>query len=85
MTAYEYLCSLPYVPMAQLGNKPIIASKSERRRWLDGSAVIINGVRPKPKEIIKFPVWQLVFFPKGKRRTTFVNYTFIEIELESEE
>lgn len=70
MTALEYLISLPHVPMALNGNKPCAASNSERRRWLESRSVIINGVKPGPQDEIVFPVNELVFFPKGERRTT---------------
>lgn len=70
MTALEYLCGLPHVPMALNGNMPIEASNSERRRWLEHGAVLLNGTKPKPQDEISFPVTQLVFFPNGARRTT---------------
>lgn len=42
-----------------------IPSNGVLRRWLEQGAVIINGVRPKPKDKISFPIIQLVFFPSG--------------------
>ena len=73
MTAHQYLRSLPHVPMTMLGNKPVIASNSERRRWLMNKAVIINGQTPGPDDEIITPIWELVFFPKSeKRKTTMV-------------
>lgn len=47
-------------------------SGSELRRWLDQGAVIINGKTPKAAEEVEFPIEQLVFFPKAKRRTTVI-------------
>ena len=75
MTAYEYLKSLPHVPMTMHGNEPRKASNAERRRWLDQGAVVINGERPKPHdELDDGPVFRLVFFPNGKRRCTMLEY-----------
>lgn len=66
MTALEFVISMrPAVPMSIEGDcKP--ASNSEIRRWLEQSAVVINGVKPKPKDLITFPVTSLIFFPKSK-------------------
>ena len=66
MTAFEFLLSMcPSLPMS-IETPCIAASNSEVRRWLEQSAVIINGVKPKPKDIITFPVTSLIFFPKSK-------------------
>ena len=46
-----------------------VASKSEVRRWLAGSAVQVNGERLDESETVDFPVFSLVLFPKGKRCT----------------
>jgi len=72
MQAFKFLCSLPHVPMQFNGDKPVRASNSEKRRWLQNKSVIINGVKPNWNDEICFPVTELVFFPKStKRRTTF--------------
>lgn len=49
------------------GCKP--ASKAEVRRWIEGGAVMVNGERLWPDERIRFDVFSLVLFPKGKRVT----------------
>jgi hypothetical protein len=49
-----------------------VASNSEKRRWLQNKAVIINGERPGPDTMLDFPLGQLVFFPKGNRRITMI-------------
>ena len=65
-TALEFIISMkPCVPMSQEREGP--ASNSEIRRWLDQSAIQINGKKPKSKEIIEFPVTQLVYFPKSNK------------------
>lgn len=78
MTALEFVLSMrPCVPMSRerkadgTAENNGLASNSEVRRWLDQSAVIINGKKPKAKEKITLPVTQLIFFPKSeKSRTT---------------
>lgn len=74
MTAYEYLIwmrdkfgGLPY-NVGGAKHKGI-ASNSDVRRLLENNGVIINGVKPKPKDEIELPVKELVFFPKGNRVT----------------
>lgn len=57
--------------MDSKGDMPVTASNGSIKRWLESGAVLINGKRPKPKDVIELPVWQLIFFPKGKKRTTF--------------
>lgn len=73
MKAAQFLSSLEHVPMVMNGNKPIKASNSERRRWLQNKAVVINGKTAGPDDEIEFPVTQLIFFPNSeKRRCTMV-------------
>jgi len=75
MTALEFLKTIPHLPMAFLGEKPVKASNSEIRRWLESGGVQINRKRPKPNEEIEFPVEQLIFFPKNpKRKCTMQDY-----------
>jgi hypothetical protein len=70
MTALDFICSLPHVPMQFNGTQAVVASNSEKRRWLQNRSVIINGVKPNWNDEICFPVVELVFFPKSDRRTT---------------
>ncbi len=67
MTALEFICSIPHVPMFLHGNEPRVASNSQRRRWLENSSILINGKKPKPFDEIEFPIWQLIFFPKNQK------------------
>ena len=72
MTAFQFLKEFPYLPVSierPLSGKP---SNSEKRRWLTNKAVLVNGVRPTPDEEIKYHITELVFFPRGKRKTTMV-------------
>lgn len=72
VTAYEFILSMrPAIPFTTGGHR-VPASNSEVRRWLEQSAVLINGVKPKPKDVIQFPVTQLVFFPKNPNSRTTV-------------
>ena len=73
ITAIDYLKGWPreWLPKSlEHGIRP--PSNSELFRWLRDGAIIINGQTPKPYEEITFPITELVFFPKGKRRTTLV-------------
>jgi len=48
-------------------------SNAELRRWCKDRAVLFNGEAiTDPDEEVLFPITSLVFFPKGKRRTTIV-------------
>jgi len=47
-------------------------SRSEVKRWLRGRAVNINGVLDHdPMEVVDYSIFTLVFFPNGKKRTTY--------------
>ena len=74
-TAFEYLKSISLPVSTEGGNylrgRP---SNGEIKRWLSKGSVIINGRRPGPEDKINFPIKQLIFFPNGKRRTTFCDY-----------
>ena len=72
MQAWKFLCSIPHVPMQFNGKQAVVASNSEKRRWLQNRSVVINGVKPNWNDEICFPVTELVFFPKSNRRTTMV-------------
>ncbi len=48
------------------------ATNTEIKRWLKNGAVIINGKKPNVNDEIKIPITELVFFPKGKRKTTMI-------------
>jgi len=53
------------------GNKVAKVSNSELKRWIQNSALIINGEQVKWDELIDFPVFSIVLFPKSeKQRTT---------------
>ena len=74
MTAYEYLKSFrewSALPMS-IERPCTEATNSELKRWLKNSAVIINGKKPKPNDKIEFPITELVYFSKGKRKTTVI-------------
>jgi hypothetical protein len=68
VTALEFLISMrSALPMSkEAGKDPKIASNSEIRRWLRDSAVVLNGVKVKIDDVVKFPVISLIFFPKSK-------------------
>jgi hypothetical protein len=72
MNVLSFLNTLrPAIPFSI--EKPcLLASNGEIRRWCQNSAVIMNGERVAWDEEVDFPVFSLVFFPKGNRRTTIV-------------
>lgn len=71
-SAWHFLCTNPCLQGMFSIEKFIVASNSEKRRWLQNKAVIINGERPGPDDPLDFPLEQLVFFPKGQRRITMI-------------
>lgn len=81
MTSYEFLIYLVnngiYLPCST-EKSPEKASNSEVKRWLEKKSVIINGQKPGPKDIIQFPITELIFFPKGARRTTYLQNSLSE-------
>ena len=70
MDAFKFLGSLrPAIPFS--AEKPCtVMSGSELRRHIQQGGVLINGERIAADEPIDFPVFSIVFFPKGARRTT---------------
>jgi tyrosyl-tRNA synthetase len=72
MRAMEFLNNLrPAIPMS--AEKPCTAmSNGELRRHIQSGAVLFNGEKVAVDEEIDFPVNSLVFFPKGKRKTTLI-------------
>lgn len=72
MNALTYLNSLrPALPYST--EKPnTIVSNSELRRWIANGSVLFNTETVTWDEKIDFPVFSLVFFPKGKRKTTLI-------------
>ena len=44
-------------------------TRSEVRRWLNNSAVAVDGTRVKPFDDVAFPMQSVVLFPKGNRIT----------------
>lgn len=71
MKAIEVLEYIGVVPMSI--EKPCTyPSKSEIKRWLNQSSVLINGTKPKAEDDVEFPITGLVFFPKSKTKKTTV-------------
>lgn len=46
-----------------------LASNSEVKRWLENSAIRFNGKPLKPKDMLDFPLYSVVLFPKADRIT----------------
>ena len=47
-------------------------SNGELKRHMQQGGVLVNGEKVTPDELIDFPVFSLVFFPKSAKRTTLV-------------
>jgi hypothetical protein len=73
MKALEYLNGLrPALPMS-IEQPCTLMSNSELRRHLKQGGILVNGEKLVVDEVIDFPVYSLIFFPKSeKKRTTLV-------------
>ena len=74
VTAIEWLRSLgPALPLSPIKTQGAFRrmSNSDLRRACEQSTVLINGEAVKYNELMDFPIFSLVFFPKSpKKRTT---------------
>ena len=70
MNAITYLKFLPHLPNSVEHGKIGRPSNSELGRWLASKSVVINGETPDKFDEVVFPIRELVFFPKGVRKTT---------------
>ena len=73
MTALQYLNNLrPALPMSVVAPFTQMIN-GEIRMKIQQGAVLFNGERIEPNEMIDFPIFSLVFFPKSiNRKTTLV-------------
>ena len=73
-TVLEYILSLrPALPFSITTKQ--VATNMEVRRWFEQKAIVINSepvTAQTAKEPMNFPVFSLVFFPAGNRRTTLI-------------
>ena len=73
MTHLEYLISLRNALPYSSEQPGKTASNSEIRRWLLNGTVLFNTEKAAFDELVDYPIFSLVFFPKSeKRRTTLV-------------
>lgn len=65
-SVWHWLCFNP------LFKNFLSASNSEKRRWLEDKAVVINNENPEPDDLIIwfFPIKSLIFFPSAKNKIT---------------
>jgi len=71
LIALDYLKSLPrsWLPLNdERGIHP--PSNGDLKRWLNNKAITINGYTPDVDDHISYPVKELIFFPKSKKRRT---------------
>ncbi len=77
-TALAWLNSLrPALPLSieqppTKDNPAQSMSNGELKRYMQQGGVLVNGEKIAPDELIDFPVFSLVFFPKSAKRTTLV-------------
>lgn len=65
----DFLINHPALPMS--AERPCTRpSKSEVKRWCKSKSVLLNDVAVEGEEWLFCDVVSLVFFPKGKRKTT---------------
>lgn len=71
--AFDLIFKLGVIPMSiEKKSPPEYPTRSEIRRWLDQKAVRINGTFPNSKDMVTYPITDLVFFPKSAKRKTTV-------------
>jgi hypothetical protein len=71
VNAMEVIKHIEVIPMSV--EKPCTKpTNGELRRWFESKSVVLNGVTPKPFDEVEFPIESLIFFPKGKRKTTVI-------------
>ena len=69
LTSLKWLRQFDHLPMSV--ERPCTkASNAELKRWIRNGSVLFNGETVDVNEEIDFPIFSLVFFPKGKRKTT---------------
>lgn len=80
LTVVQYLKGLaPAIPMSiekhgyKATGKHEHPSNGELKRWCESGSILINGERVGPQELVDFPIFSLVYFPKSEeRRTTII-------------
>lgn len=67
LTAWGFLRNLHEVCSFQTreGKKTGKASSSELKRWIQNKALLINGEPVTPDEVLDFPMFSVVLFPKN--------------------
>ena len=69
MTTLEFLKQIKHLPTSV--ERPCTRpSNAELKRWIRNGSVIFNSEKCQVEEEIDFPIFSLIFFPKGKRKTT---------------
>ena len=64
------------VPSSKEGRKLGPPSNGELRRWCRSGAIVINRKRMEPGDEIRFPVKQLLFFPRSPQSRTTIMQTY---------
>jgi len=66
MNAWELLMNLNKVCHFMSRERSGKASNSELKRWIKNQALVINGEKVKWDEIMDFPIFSVVLFPKNR-------------------
>jgi hypothetical protein len=74
VTAFEFILKIHHYCSGEKRGfwsreMPDFASNSEVKRWLENSAGRFNGKALKPKDLLDFPLYSVVLFPKANRIT----------------
>jgi hypothetical protein len=56
-------------------------SNSELRRWFEKNSIIIDGSPISINQEIQFPINEVVFHPKGKKKCTMGGFHWCEIDI----
>lgn len=76
MNVLTYLNSMrPSLPYSAEKSCTLV-SNAELRRWLQNGSVLINHEKFAWDELIDFPIFSLVFFPKSEKRKTTVVWRY---------
>lgn len=80
MNVLTYLTALRPCMPTSAERAPAVMTNGEVRRLLKNKAILINGDNDwAADEEVPEWVWELVYFPKAKRRTTLVQFNFADL------
>lgn len=72
-----------FFPMVEKNGHVRSMSNGDLRRLLNDKAIQVNNSRPSADTEIDYPIDQLIFFPKSRKRVTYEDYYFTDPEWEN--